>query len=595
MKEDLAKLAKIGVKTAIDLALIIPKTFEDLSLSQTPNQGENTVEIETKSYRLSSRVLIVTAYCFSWEQDINITIFNAKPWHYSTFKIKKRMYINGKSDIYGGIWQFANPKVITKVGEILPKYKLELRDLTIKNLIQKYLKKENLLQEGLSEDEADFLLSFHKGDKESVNLVKNLENDENALNTLKFIEIYNYIKKLSKKKYKFKAKSFEIFSIESWLKSLPFNPTNDQILAIEDIKRDFESRIATRRVVMGDVGSGKTLVMLASSLMIYPNTAIIMAPTSILCEQIYEEAKRLLPEFMSIMLVKSGDKNLDFNGVNLIIGTHVLLYQDLPKANLIMVDEQHRFGSNQRNLINNLTKDGEFSSHFVQFSATPIPRTMMLINSDLAKFSTLKEMPFTKDIKTIIIQTNEFGSLIAHMKDEISKGKQAIVVYPLVEESDTSEYQSLSEGSRYWLKNFENVYITHGKDKDKENVVTEFRDRGDLLLSTTVVEVGISLPRLSIIVVVAPERMGLATLHQLRGRVGRKGGKAWCYLFTKLKEPPNRLKEFANTLDGFKIAEIDLRNRQGGDLLDGSVQHGNAFKFYTYEEDIAQAARDRLT
>ena len=115
-----------------------------------------------------------------------------------------------------------------------------------------------------------------------------------------------------------------------------------------------------------------------------------------------------------------------------------------------------------------------------------------------------------------------------------------------------------------------------------------------MLLTTTVVEVGISLPRLSIIVVVAPERMGLATLHQLRGRVGRNGGSGWCYLFTKLKEPPSRLLEFAKTLDGFKVAGIDLKNRQSGDLLDGSIQHGATFKFYDYEEDIADAAKKRL-
>ncbi|QKF64931.1 ATP-dependent DNA helicase RecG [Campylobacter corcagiensis] len=587
-------LEKIGVKTAIDLALLIPKAFDDLTLSQTPSEGENTIEIETKSFRVNSKMLIIQAYSLSWDQDIRLTIFNARPWHYSTFKSGKKMYINGKSSIYGGIWQFTNPKVITKVGEILPKYKLEIRDATVKKLINENLKKDDLINEGLTEEEAEFLLSFHKNDKKSVELVENLENDEASLNTLKFIEIYNYIRKLSKKKYKFKAKSFEIYDISSWLETLPFTPTNDQILAINDIKNDFKSGDATRRVVMGDVGSGKTLVMFAASLMVYPNTAIIMAPTSILCEQIYSEAKRLLPEFLNILLVKSGDKNVDFSGVNLIIGTHVLLYQNLPKANLIMVDEQHRFGSNQRNLINSLTKDGEFRSHFVQFSATPIPRTMMLINSDLARFSSLKEMPFKKDIKTIIIQGDKFGSLITHIKDEISKGKQAIVVYPLIEESDVSQYQSLSEGSSYWLKNFDNVYITHGKDKDKESVLEKFRDSGDLLLSTTVVEVGISLPRLSIIVIVAPERLGLATLHQLRGRVGRHGGKAWCYLFTKLKEPAERLKEFAKTLDGFKVADIDLKNRQGGDLIDGSIQHGSAFRFYDYEENIAKAARDRL-
>ncbi|NLY04040.1 MAG: ATP-dependent DNA helicase RecG [Campylobacter sp.] len=596
MSEELAKLrSKLGVKTAIDLALLIPKSYEDLSLSQTPNFGENTVEIETKFFNTRGKVLTITAYCISWQQDIKLTIFNAKPWHYSTFKSGKKIYIHGKSDIYRDMWQFTNPKVITKVGEILPKYKLEIRDMSIKKIIDKYLNKDSLLAEGLNESEAKLLLEIHRGDKNSVRLLKNLEEDTKMMKTLKFIEIYNYMRRLSSKKFTFKAKPIKIYPLDEWLKSLPFKPTNDQISALKDIRDDFNSQIASRRVVMGDVGSGKTLVMLGAALMAYPNVSIIMAPTSILAEQIQTEALNLLPDFMKVMLVKAGDKDLNFSEYNLIIGTHALLYHQLPNASIIMIDEQHRFGSNQRSKINSLTRDAEFSSHFLQFSATPIPRTMTLIQSNIVKFSFLKQMPFKKDIQTIIITAKEFENLISHIKSEISQGRQVIVIYPLIEESDVSQYQSLEEGSRYWLESFENVYITHGKDSKKEEVLSEFRDNGDLLLTTTVVEVGISLPRLSIIVIVAPEMMGLATLHQLRGRVGRKGGKAWCYLFTKLKEPPKRLKEFIKTLDGFKVSEIDLKNRLSGDLLDGTVQHGSTFKFYEYEEEITEAARKRIS
>lgn len=586
---------KIGVKTAIDLALLLPKSFEDLTLSEFPNDGENTVEIECKFQQTRNHFLNITAYCYSWDTDIKIVIFNAKPWHYSTFKSGKKMFINGKSSIYANTWQFTNPKVVTKIGQILPKYKINLKDDKVRNFIENNLKFSDLIAEGLTENEANFLLNLHKNDKESINLIKNLEFNETTLNTLKFIEIFNYMKKLSRKKFIFKAKEFEIYDINKWLETLPFTPTNDQINALDDIKNDFLKCEASRRVIMGDVGSGKTLVMLGAALMVYPKTAILMAPTSILAEQIYTEALNLLPKFMNILLVKSGDKEVDFSMANLVIGTHVLLYQNLPKANLIMVDEQHRFGSNQRQKINSLTKDDKFSAHFLQFSATPIPRTMTLIQSNVAEQSFLKQLPYKKDIKTLIVQNDGFASMITHIKDEISNGKQAIIVYPLVEESDIIDYQSLNEGSSYWYKNFENVYLTHGGDKDKETVLDEFRQKGDILLTTTVVEVGISLPRLSVIVVVAPERMGLATLHQLRGRVGRKGGKGWCYLFTKLKEPPQRLKEFTKTLDGFKVAEIDLKNRQGGDLLDGSVQHGRAFKFYDYEEDIAKKAKERVS
>ncbi|MCZ6159036.1 ATP-dependent DNA helicase RecG [Campylobacter ureolyticus] len=591
---DKKELDKLGVKTLIDLALILPKNFEDLTLSHFPNEGDNTVLIECKFMLNKGSFLSITAFCVTWNLDIRVIIFNARPWHYGAFKNGKKIYITGKSSFYNSTWQFTNPKIITKIGEILPKYKLSLKDDKITSLIEKYLNKDGLLSEGLNEFEAEFLLKLHQKSKESIKLVKNLELDNNSLKMVKFIEIFNYMKKLSKKKFNFPAKKIEIYDISSWIKTLPFTPTNDQINALNDVKNDLLSCVAKRRVVMGDVGSGKTLIMLGASLMVYPQTAILMAPTSILAEQIYNEALKLLPKFMKIMLVKSGDKELDFKDINLIVGTHALLFQPLPKANLIMVDEQHRFGSNQRQKINNLTKDGKFKAHFLQFSATPIPRTLSLIQSNIVEQSFLKQMPFKKDIKTIIINKDGFFDMIKHIKDEISKGKQAIIVYPLVEESQSSNYQSLNEGSTYWYKNFKNVYLTHGGDKVKEEILKEFRDKGDLLLTTTVVEVGISLPRLSIIVVVAPERMGLATLHQLRGRVGRNGGSGWCYLFTKLKESPSRLLEFAKTLDGFKVAGIDLKNRQSGDLLDGSIQHGATFKFYDYEEDIADAAKKRL-
>ncbi len=591
---DKKELGKLGVKTLIDLALILPKNFEDLTLSEFPNEGDNTVLIECKFMLNKGSFLSITAFCVTWNLDIRIIIFNARPWHYGAFKNGKKIYITGKSSFYNSTWQFTNPKIITKIGEILPKYKLSLKDDKITSLIEKYLNKDGLIKEGLNDQEASFLLSLHQKSKESIKLVKNLELDNNSLKIVKFIEIFNYMKKLSKKKFNFPAKKIEIYDISSWIKTLPFTPTNDQKNALNDVKNDLLSCVAKRRVVMGDVGSGKTLIMLGASLMVYPQTAVLMAPTSILAEQIYNEALKLLPKFMKIMLVKSGDKELDFKDINLIIGTHALLFQPLPKANLIMVDEQHRFGSNQRQKINNLTKDGKFKAHFLQFSATPIPRTLSLIQSNIVEQSFLKQMPFKKDIKTIIINKDGFFDMIKHIKDEINKGKQAIIVYPLVEESQSSNYQSLNEGSTYWYKNFKNVYLTHGGDKEKEEILKEFRDKGDLLLTTTVVEVGISLPRLSIIVVVAPERMGLATLHQLRGRVGRNGGSGWCYLFTKLKEPPSRLLEFAKTLDGFKVAGIDLKNRQSGDLLDGSIQHGATFKFYDYEEDIADAAKKRL-
>lgn len=592
--KDRSNLEKIGVTSLLDLALLLPKKYDDLSVKNSPNEGENVVEIEIKYQTRKLNILQITAFCITWQCDVKIIIFNARKWHFATFKSGKKMFIHAKSSFAYGSWQFVNPKIVTKIGEILPHFKRNIKDQYIANLIHKYITYENLLSQGLNENEANLLLNLHKNNSQSIEILSNLKEHKEIFTTIKFVEIYNYMKKLSTKKTDFMAKKIDIFDISPWLKTLPFKPTKDQLNALDDIKNDFVLAKASKRVIMGDVGSGKTLVMLGAALMMYPQNAILMAPTSILAEQIYSEAKKLLPSFMNVMLVKSGDKNLNFNGVNLIIGTHVLLYQELPKTSLVMVDEQHRFGSNQRQKINLLTSDGRFRAHFLQFSATPIPRTLSLIQSSLVNFSFLKTLPYEKHIHTFVIQNNGFKNLINHIKKEINLGKQAIVVYPLVEKSEVSNYQSIDEAKDFWFKNFKNVYMTHGKDKDKEQILLDFRDKGSLLLTTTVVEVGISLPKLSIIVIVAAEKLGLASLHQLRGRVGRNGGDGWCYLYTKLKNIPPRLKEFSQTLDGFKVANIDLKNRQSGDILDGTIQHGATFEYYDMDENLAQIAQKRL-
>lgn len=586
------ELKELGIASLLDLALILPKSFDDLRVKNEPSIGENSVEIEIKSSITRPTMLSILAYCISWGCDVSIVIFNARPWHYASFKRGKRLYIHGKSVLYNGLWQFSNPKIITKVGQIIPHYKRALKDNQIQNLIKKYINLESLKFQGLNGDEARQILALHELSDEALNSVMNLNNKQ--LDTLKFIEIYNYLKKLSAKKVLFKATAIKPYDITHWLSSLPFIPTSDQIKALEDIKEDLTKSIAAKRVVMGDVGSGKTLVILGAALLNYPNRSILMAPTTILATQLYSEAMRLLPDFVRVKYLQKGAKNVNLNDADLIIGTHALLYQELPKSTLIMIDEQHRFGSIQRQKIDELTRDESLRAHFLQFSATPIPRTLSLIESELVSFSFLKEIPFAKQISTHIIQNSGFGALLEHIKEQISQNKQTIIVYPLVEESEVSNYQSLSVAAPFWLNKFQKVYVTHGKDKQKDDILEQFANDGNILLATTIVEVGISLPRLSTIVIVGPEKLGLASLHQLRGRVGRNGGRGWCYLYTKLASIPSRLNEFAQTLDGFVVAKIDLKNRQAGDILDGTMQHGATFEYYDMDELITQRAKKRL-
>jgi ATP-dependent DNA helicase RecG len=218
-----------------------------------------------------------------------------------------------------------------------------------------------------------------------------------------------------------------------------------------------------------------------------------------------------------------------------------------------------------------------------------------MMQSELIDVSLITSTPFEKDITTRVIDKGDFAELLEDISDEIVQEHQVLIIYPLVEESQEIPYQSLDEGRGFWEKRFKNVYLTHGKDKKKDDVLREFRDNGDILLATTVVEVGISLPRLTLIVIVGAERLGLATLHQLRGGVGRLGLKSWCYLFTNNKKS-ERLKSFTQTMSGFEIAKLDLKFRNSGDIVDGTIQSGMQFKWLDLGEDehIVKVAKDRV-
>jgi len=327
--------------------------------------------------------------------------------------------------------------------------------------------------------------------------------------------------------------------------------------------------------------------------MMHHERSILMAPTTILANQLFEEAKKYLP-MLKIALVTNKTKAVDLSAYDFLIGTHALLYRELPKASLVMVDEQHRFGTVQRNLLEKLVSSGEKKPHFLQFSATPIPRTQAMIETAHIDVSLITTTPFKKDITSQVIRKNDFKTLLEHIKNEITQGNQVLLVYPLVEQSEVLEYQSIEEARGFWEKRFERVYVTHGKDKEKEEILQEFSHKGDILIATTVVEVGISLPRLSTVVIVGAERLGLSTLHQLRGRVSRTGLKGYCFLYTN-QNASQRLDMFIQTKSGFDIANLDLKFRKSGDLLKGHNQSGSEFKWVDLAEDeeiVKEVKRD---
>lgn len=208
-----------------------------------------------------------------------------------------------------------------------------------------------------------------------------------------------------------------------------------------------------------------------------------------------------------------------------------------------------------------------------------------MIESAHIDVSLIIQTPFTKNIATKIIHKNDFSLLLEHIRSEISQEHQVLLVYPLVEQSESINYQSIDEARGFWEKKFENVYVTHGKDKEKEAVLREFRDNGSILIATTVVEVGISLPRLTTVIIVGAERLGLSTLHQLRGRVSRTGLQGYCYLYTNTSGKNERLESFSSCMSGFEIAALDLKFRSSGDLLEGSIQSGKKFRWADIGED----------
>ncbi len=594
---DRDRLKKLGVETLIDLALLLPYAYENTFLSSSLSlEQTHTLHVRVTHLKQSPKVLQITFYCDHLDVSIEGVFFAPKPYQKAVFKKESELYIQGKISYNAGRLQMVQPRVVTTINALVSKYKTPLQNKTVVALMKRYLSVDALLREGLSPHEADILLRLHFPNKQDVVSFEQSGYSRSVIDTLKCVEIYHYLKRLSSKKVTFPSCALLDGDETPFIRSLPFSLTQDQHKVISEIKQDFLSPYATKRVVMGDVGCGKTMVILASVMMCYPKRSILMAPTTVLATQLYDEAKKYLPACVKVALVTqvTGVKEELF-GYDFLIGTHALLYRELPECSLVMVDEQHRFGTKQRALLASLVSEASHHPHYIQFSATPIPRTLSMIHSSLVDYSFIKMLPFPKDITTSVISKANFKALIAHIHHEIAQNHQCIIVYPLVEESDAISYQSIEEGRSFWEKNFQNVYVTYGKDKNKEEILAQFKEQGHLLISTTVVEVGISLPRLSTIVIVGAERLGLASLHQLRGRVSRNGLKGYCFLYTNLAKS-ERLEKFSQTLDGFEIAELDLQFRHGGDMLGGMMQSGKKFVWFDMgsDQDILEKMKKRI-
>ncbi len=602
-------LKTLNVKSLLEALLsYTPKGYKDLSLLERFETGlSGVLEVSILDKKNYAKVLKIFAYSKRFCKNLELVFFNYSAFHYNQFKTGESLFIYGKLEqsSFNQAYIINTPKILKEFGGISLLFKKVKNHKKIQENLQKLLSLESLKKEGVKESIAHLLLEIFFP---TPHFLKDFETNKTFpsqhLNALKYIEMLFYMKNLERKKLQFSAKIVcpnNSERLKAFIASLPFQLTNDQQNAIKEIQNDLTSPIACKRLIVGDVGCGKTMVILASMILAYPNKTLLMAPTSILAKQLYNEALKFLPSYFEVELLLGGNhkKNHLFEKItHVIIGTQALLFdkRDLDEFALVITDEQHRFGTKQRYQLEKMASSKGNKPHSLQFSATPIPRTLALAKSAFVQTTMIREIPYPKEIETLVLHKRDFKIVMEKISEEIAKNHQVIVVYPLVNESEKIPYLSLSEGASFWQKRFKKVYTTSGQDKNKEEVIEEFRECGSILLATTLIEVGISLPRLSVMVILAPERLGLATLHQLRGRVSRNGLKGYCFLCT-IQEENERLEKFADELDGFKIAELDLEYRKSGDLLQGGEQSGNSFEYIDLAKDesiIAEAKQDFL-
>ena len=390
---------------------------------------------------------------------------------------------------------------------------------------------------------------------------------------------------------------------------LPFELTDAQKRVLKEIRVDVKSNKQMNRLLQGDVGSGKTVVALMSMLMALDNNyqAAMMAPTEILAQQHFQTVTSLLDDMPIKVKLLTGSTSTKerklihegiLNGeVHILIGTHALIEQIVQFKNLglVIIDEQHRFGVEQRS---KLWKKNQYPPHVLVMTATPIPRTLaMTLYGDLDT-SIINELPAgRKPIKTEHRFDANRLRVIGFMKEEIAKGRQVYVVYPLIAESEKLDYMNLMDGYENFCRDFPQpqyqICMVHGKMKpvDKDREMQRFiKGQAHIMVATTVIEVGVNVPNASIMIIESAERFGLSQLHQLRGRVGRGSDQSFCILMTSFKlsaDAKLRIKTMCETNDGFKISEVDLKLRGPGEL-EGTQQSG------VLDLRIADIAKDQF-
>ena len=605
-------LNELGINSAEDLVEYYPFKYEVLENTdpKTIKDGDKIVvggicenrpnvfhfnrKLNKMSFRLNTGSLVK-----------NVTIFN-RAFLKSKIDIGTVLTVAGKYDqkhnmitaselkfgllskpeitpVYHATFQISSSKISKLITNALPV-------VTVKSFIPSYLSEKYKFM-----PKANALNIVHHPD--------NKQELDKALNVLKYEEIFKFMLKIEHLK-SFKQKEggiprqIDTSKIEKFISSLPFKLTADQLKAVKEISEDLISPNRMNRLLQGDVGSGKTIVAIITLYLNYLSgyQGALMAPTEILASQHFQNITKLLPNLNVILLtgkLKSKEKReakeaIKTGKANIIIGTHALISDDVTYQNLglVITDEQHRFGVNQRSSLRNKGK----SPDILYMSATPIPRTYALTLYGDMDISSIKTMPQgRKPVKTYLKSEKQITEVLYMMLDEIKKGHQIYIVAPLIEESDKIDLENVYKLEEKFTRAFGKICkigLMHGKlsNAEKEKVMDDFKEgRTKILISTTVIEVGVDVPKATMIIIFDSYRFGLSALHQLRGRVGRNDLDSYCILISD--KETKRLEVLTKTNDGFKISEEDFKLRGGGEIF-GLRQSGDMnFKIIDVKND----------
>ncbi|MFA5839371.1 MAG: ATP-dependent DNA helicase RecG [Candidatus Margulisiibacteriota bacterium] len=589
-------LKKLGVETVLDLLYFFPRDYEDRTLIKPiarlqPSENEIIhAEITSITHQLTrNRFSILKASLSDATGNISAVWFN-QPFLMKALRRGMKIFVSGKIEFspYDHALQLSVKDFEIDTGEnakIVPHYPTTqglfpkaIRNIT-KTVLTDYI---NLLEEYLPANirKANNLIGLQKAIS-ALHYPEALSEIESAHRRLAFDDFFLFQLELGMRQKDVQKQKGYIFNVDQGQllaaeNSLPFKLTTAQIRVLQEVLNDFASGHPMNRLLQGDVGSGKTIVAaLAAYIAVKSGYQVaIMAPTEILAQQHFKKlSENLLPLGVSVGLITANVKNKAIKN-DVTIGTHALIEEKIVfnKLGLVIIDEQHRFGVLQRL---DLFKKGN-NPHVLVMTATPIPRTLALILYGDLDRSIIDEMPPGRTpIKTHFVTNAKRKSAYNFLREKMQEGRQVFLVCPLVEQSETLDLKAATDEAAMLQKEIFpefKVGLMHGrmKGEEKEIIMADFRkNKINLLVSTTVIEVGIDVPNATVMVIEHAERFGLSQLHQLRGRIGRGAEQSFCFMVGDPKTPESkaRIKAMLDSNDGFYIAEVDLKLRGPGEVL----------------------------